>query len=43
MYEHELSKEEVNKYKRAFAIFDVNGEGTITIEVIIICSWFIRY
>ena len=36
MCEQKLSKEELNKYKRAFAIFDVTGEGTITTEVIII-------
>ena len=28
-----LGKEEINKYKRAFAIFDVEGDGTITAEV----------
>ena len=40
MCEQKLSKEELNKYKRAFAIFDVTGEGTITTEVIILCSIF---
>ncbi len=34
MCEQRLSKEEVNKYKRAFAIFDDTGDGTITSEVI---------
>ena len=34
MCEQKLSKEEINKYKRAFAIFDAEGEGTINIEVI---------
>ena len=33
MCEQRLSKEEVNKYKRAFAIFDDTGDGTITSEV----------
>ena len=35
MCEQRLSKEEVNKYKRAFAIFDDTGDGTITSEVIL--------
>ena len=35
MCEKKLSKEEINRYKRAFAIFDVEGEGTITTEVIL--------
>ena len=34
MCEQKLSKEEINKYKRAFAIFDSEGDGTITTEVI---------
>ena len=34
MCEQNLCKEEINKYKRAFAIFDAEGEGTITTEVI---------
>ena len=34
MCEKNLSKEEINKYKRAFAIFDADGDGTITTEVI---------
>ena len=35
MCEQRLSKEELNKYKRAFAVFDVTREGTITTEVIL--------
>ena len=38
MCEQKLSKEEINRYKRAFAIFDVEGEGTITTEVITFLS-----
>ena len=34
MCEKNLSKEEINKYKRAFAIFDAEGDGTITTKVI---------
>ena len=40
MCEQKLSKEEINKYKRAFAIFDAEGEGTITTEVIKIDIFF---
>ena len=33
MCQAKLSKEELNKLKRAFAIFDVDGDGEITTKV----------
>ncbi len=36
MCEKRLTAEEVNRYKRAFAIFDVSGDGAITTEVTLI-------
>ena len=34
MYEELLSKEELTRLKRAFALFDVDGDGTISTKVI---------
>ena len=34
MCEEKLSKEELTRLRRAFALFDVDGDGTITTKVI---------
>ena len=36
-----MSKEEMNRLRRAFAVFDVDGDGTITTNVSQV-SWFIE-
>ena len=33
MCQERMSKEEINRLRRAFAIFDVDGDGTITTNV----------
>ena len=34
MFEERLHKEELTRLKRAFALFDVNGDGSISTKVI---------
>ena len=41
MCEERMSKEELVRLRRAFAIFDVDGDGTITTEVSQ-ASWILK-
>ena len=34
MSQDEIPKEQLNKLKRAFDIFDINGDGDITLQVL---------
>ena len=36
MCQEKMSKQELNKFKRAFEIFDIDGDGTFSTQVILL-------